>query len=48
MSIRLTLILLLLLNGFVGFCGEKGDGSKKREMIYVGTFSERGSLGIYV
>ena len=48
MSIRLTLIILFVLNGFVGFCGEEGDGSTKKEMIYVGTFSERGSLGIYV
>ena len=48
MCIRMTLILLFLLVGFIGFCGTGGVKSEEKEMIYVGTFSERGSLGIYV
>lgn len=42
MRIHITLLLLLFLVGQVGVC------AGKKEIIYVGTFSERGSMGIYV
>ncbi|MCK5704267.1 MAG: lactonase family protein [Cyclobacteriaceae bacterium] len=48
MRIRATIILLILLFSFDGFCIEKDKVAEKKEMIYIGTFSENGSLGIYV
>ena len=43
-----TFILLIAFFSFDGFCADKDEAAKKKEMIYVGTFSENGSLGIYV
>jgi len=48
MRVLITLILPCLFTGFTGFSIEKTNGDQGREMFYIGTFSERGSLGIYV
>ena len=48
MRILTAIILLIYLFSLVGFGKEKDNVMEKREMIYVGTFSEHGSLGIYV
>lgn len=48
MRIQITFFLLLILISLPGFCVENGNVAGKGEMIYIGTFSERGSLGIYV
>lgn len=48
MRIRATFILLIVLFSFDGFCIDKDEVAEKKEMIYIGTFSENGSLGIYV
>lgn len=42
-TVGLTLIGLILISGFVF-----SQNTQTKEIIYVGTFSERGSLGIYV
>ncbi len=42
MRIKITLFFLLLVLSLVGVCADN------KEIIYVGTFTERGSLGIYV
>lgn len=46
MRIQIALFFFFFLINLYGFCVE--NSSNKSEMIYVGTFSERGSLGIYV
>jgi 6-phosphogluconolactonase len=48
MQILIAFISLFFLFSLVGHCAEKDNVNEKKEMIYVGTFSEHGSLGIYV
>lgn len=46
-SQTIIFIVFFLIN-LPGFCLENINAAKKGEMIYIGTFSEHGSLGIYV
>ena len=48
MRTLIIFILLIFIMNLPGFSIENENMAKKCEMIYVGTFSERGSLGIYV
>lgn len=47
---RLLITLALFLSFFMidGFCHVRENIDTKKELIYIGTFSENGSLGIYV
>ncbi len=48
MRILIIFILLIFIMNLPGFSTENENLENKREMIYIGTFSERGSHGIYV
>jgi len=48
MRVELTLLLCCFLYASLANCKENEHFEEKREMFYIGTFSENGSLGIYV
>ena len=48
MRYHITLLSFILLHAVAGLCGNGNKMETKKEMIYIGTFSENGSLGIYV